>query len=168
MDMIGWLVIAALFALGMAGAVFPVLPGALAIYAAFFVYGLFFSFEPFGFWFWTFQTLIVAALFVADYLVNAWGVKKYGGSRASVIGSTIGIVIGPFVIPGFGLIIGPLAGAVIGELMDGAARRTPLNKAFFSRAVKVGWGALVGLFSSTVVKIVMQLVMIVLFIIWLR
>ncbi|WP_123039425.1 DUF456 domain-containing protein [Cohnella candidum] len=167
MDIIGWLLIAALFALGMAGAVFPVLPGALAIYAAFFVYGLFFSFEPFGFWFWTIQTLIVALLFVADYLVNAWGVKKYGGSRASVIGSTIGILIGPFVIPAFGLVIGPLAGAVLGEWIDGVARGVRLDKAFFVRSLKVGWGALVGLLSSTVVKVLLQLAMIVIFVIWL-
>jgi uncharacterized protein len=158
MAVLGWLIIVALFALGMAGAVFPILPGALAIYAAFFVYGWFFSFEPFGVWFWIFQTLIVVILFAADYMVNAWGVKKFGGSRASVVGSTIGIIIGPFVIPGFGLIIGPLAGAIIGELIHGS----PLN-----RAVKVGWGALVGLFTSTIVKIILQAAMIIIFIIWL-
>lgn len=44
-------------------------------------------------------------LFVADYVVNAWGVKRYGGSKASVIGSTIGIIIGPFLIPAFGLVL---------------------------------------------------------------
>ncbi|TJY39809.1 DUF456 family protein [Cohnella pontilimi] len=167
MDVIGWLLIVALFALGMAGAVFPVLPGALAIYAAFFVYGLFFSFTPFGFWFWTLETLIVVVLFVADYVVNAWGVKKYGGSRASVIGSTIGILIGPFIIPAFGLIIGPLAGAIIGELMDSISRGNSLNRDLVVRSIKVGWGALIGLLSSTVVKILLQLVMIVLFIVWL-
>jgi uncharacterized protein YqgC (DUF456 family) len=131
------------------------------------VYGLFFSFAPFGWSFWIIQTLIVAMLFLADYVVNAWGVKKYGGSKASVIGSMIGILIGPFVIPGFGLLIGPLAGAVVGELIHGLARGKKLNRAFFVRSVKVGWGALVGLLSSTVVKIVLQLVMILLFILWL-
>jgi uncharacterized protein YqgC (DUF456 family) len=167
MDVIGWLLIAALFALGMAGAVFPVLPGALAIYAAFFVYGLFFSFAPFGFWFWSIQTLILVLLFVADYAVSAWGVKKYGGSKASAVGSAVGVLIGPFVIPAFGLIIGPLVGAVIGEWVDGISRGKPLNRAFFVRSLKVGWGSLVGLFSSTVVKIVLQLAMIVLFFVWL-
>jgi uncharacterized protein len=157
-DILGWLIIAALFALGMAGAIFPILPGALAIYAAFFVYGWIFTFKPFGFWFWSFQTIIVVVLFAADYLVNAWGIKKYGGSRASVVGSTIGIVIGPFVIPAFGLIIGPLAGAVIGELIHGSS---------IDRAFKVGWGTLVGLFSSMIVKIILQAAMIVIFIIWL-
>ncbi|OXM13251.1 DUF456 domain-containing protein [Paenibacillus herberti] len=157
MDIIGWILVVVLFIVGMAGAVYPILPGALAIYAAFFVYGFFISFKPFGFVFWTLQTIIVAALFIADYVVNAWGVKKFGGSRASVIGSTIGIIIGPFVIPGFGLLIGPLAGAVIGELIVGSS---------FDKSLKVGFGAIIGLLSSTLVKIILQLTMIILFVIW--
>ena len=167
MGIIGWLLVIVLFGIGMAGAVFPVLPGSLAIYAAFFVYGLFFSFEPFGFWFWATQTFIVVLLFVADYVVNAWGVKKYGGSKASVWGSTIGIMIGPFVIPGFGLVIGPLAGALAGELLDGIAKGRRLDFALLRPCFKVAWGALIGLLSSTAAKIVLQLVMIILFVIWL-
>jgi uncharacterized protein len=158
MEIAGWILVIALFAIGMAGAIFPILPGALAIYAAFFVYGFFISFSPFGFWFWTIQTLIVIVLFIADYAVSAWGVKKYGGSRASVIGSTIGILIGPFVIPAFGLILGPLIGAVIGELFTGAN---------LEKSLKAGLGAVVGLFTSTVVKFILQGAMILIFFIWL-
>lgn len=167
MAVIGWLLIVTLFAVGMAGAIVPVLPGALAIVAAFFVYGFFFTFDKFDFWFWAIQTLIVVTLIVADYLVSAWGVKKYGGSKASVIGSMVGILIGPFVIPLFGLVIGPLAGAIVGELLDGVIRGKSFDRAFIVQAVKVGWGSLIGLLSSTVVKIVLQLVMIGLFVIWL-
>jgi len=157
-DIIAWILIVVLFIVGMAGAVYPILPGVLAIYAAFFVYGFMISFEPFGWFFWTIQTLILAVLFFADYAVNAWGVKRFGGSRASVIGSTIGIIIGPFVIPAFGLIIGPFAGAVIGELIAGS----DMNK-----SLKVGWGSLIGLFTSVVVKVVLQAAMIILFVLWL-
>ncbi|MDF2719900.1 MAG: rane protein [Paenibacillus sp.] len=157
MDILGWVLIVALFAVGMAGAIFPILPGVLAVYAAFFVYGLFFGFGEFGVWFWFLQTSAVAAILIADYIVNAWGVKKFGGSRASVIGSTIGILIGPFVIPGIGLLAGPFLGAWIGELIAGADMR---------QATRAGLGALVGFLSSTVVKLVLQAIMIVLFIVW--
>lgn len=157
MAILGWILVIALFAVGMAGAIFPILPGALAIYAAFFVYGLFFTFEPFGFWFWSIQTLIVVVMFVADYAVSAWGVKRYGGSRASVIGSTIGVIFGPFVIPAFGLLLGPFLGALIGELITGAD---------VGRSTKAAIGAIVGLFTSMVTKFILQIVMIVLFIIW--
>ncbi|OUS72713.1 hypothetical protein B1748_24310 [Paenibacillus sp. MY03] len=158
MDILGWSLIVLLFVVGMAGAIYPVLPGVLAIYAAFFVYGWFFSFGDFDWIFWTIQTLIVVVLFVADYAVSAWGVKRFGGTRASVIGSTIGIIAGPFVIPAFGLIIGPFAGAVIGELIAGKN---------VEQSLKAGWGALVGLFTSVVVKVILQAIMIILFILWL-
>ncbi|KRE29713.1 DUF456 domain-containing protein [Paenibacillus sp. Soil522] len=158
MDILGWILVILLFVVGMAGAVYPILPGALAIYGAFFVYGLFFSFSEFGVWFWLIQTLIVIVLFIADYAVSAWGVKRFGGSRASIIGSTIGLIFGPFVIPVLGLIIGPFAGAVIGEMIIG----TSLEK-----SLKVGLGSVVGLFTSVVVKVILQLAMIVLFVLWL-
>lgn len=157
-DITGWVIVIILFVVGMAGAVYPILPGALAIYAAFFVYGFMISFEPFGWVFWTLQTLIVAVLFLADYAVSAWGVKRFGGSKASIWGSTIGIIVGPFVIPGFGLIVGPFVGAVIGEL---------LAKSSMENSIKVGFGSLIGLFTSVVVKAVLQLVMIAIFIVWL-
>ncbi|WP_019536416.1 DUF456 domain-containing protein [Paenibacillus ginsengihumi] len=152
-----WIIIVALFVVGMAGAVYPVLPGALAIYAAFFVYGWMISFEPFGVWFWLLQTTLLALLLIVDYAVNALGVKKFGGTRASVVGSTIGLLLGPFVIPVAGLLLGPFIGAVVGELLVGTE---------FRQAVRAGVGALVGFFSSLVVKVGLQLVMIVLFIIW--
>ncbi|MHA7965706.1 DUF456 domain-containing protein [Paenibacillus sp. CAU 1782] len=158
MDILGWVLVILLFVVGMAGTIYPILPGALAIYAAFFVYGFFFSFKEFGFWFWTIQSLIVIILFIADYAVSAWGVKRFGGTKASVIGSTIGLIAGPFVIPAFGLIIGPFGGAVIGELIAGKD---------FAQSIRAGWGALVGLFTSVVVKIILQTVMIIAFILWL-
>lgn len=158
MDILGWVLVILLFVVGMAGAVYPILPGALAIYGAFFVYGLFFSFREFGIWFWLIQTIILVVLFIADYAVSAWGVKRFGGSRASIIGSTIGLIFGPFVIPAFGLVIGPFVGAVIGEMIVGVELK---------QSLKVGLGSVVGLFSSVVVKFILQGLMIALFIIWL-
>lgn len=157
MAVLGWILVIALFAIGLAGAVFPVLPGALAIFLAFFVYGWFFTFSHFGVWFWIIQSLIIVVLFVADYAVGAWGTKKFGGSKLSVILSTIGVIIGPFVIPAFGLIIGPFLGAFIGELITGSS---------VSKAAKVGFGSVVGMFSSMVMKIILQIAMIVVFFIW--
>lgn len=156
MTVIAWILVVALFAVGLAGAIFPVLPGVLAIYAAFFVYGFMIRFSDFGFWFWLIQTTIVIVVFVADYAISAWGVKKFGGTRASVIGSTIGIILGPFVIPAFGLLLGPFLGAAIGEF---------IVVKDWNAAFKAGIGALVGFFSSTAAKIVLQLVMIIVFII---
>jgi uncharacterized protein YqgC (DUF456 family) len=157
MEFVGWLLVIALFIVGMIGTVYPVLPSVLAIYGAFFIYGWLISFKPFGIWFWLIQTLIVAIIVIADYAVSAYGVKRFGGSRASMIGSTIGLIIGPFVIPAFGLIIGPFLGAVIGELIRGTE---------WKLAIKAGIGSVLGFFSSVAVKIVLQLIMIGLFVYW--
>lgn len=152
-----WIVVVVLFIVGMAGAVYPVLPGAVAIYAAYFVYGWMVGFEPFGFWFWLTQTTLLIILLIADYAVSALGVKKFGGTRASVIGSTVGLILGPFVIPVAGLLIGPFIGAVIGELIVGKE---------WKQALRSGVGALVGFFSSVVVKLLLQSAMIILFFVW--
>ncbi|TBL71618.1 DUF456 domain-containing protein [Paenibacillus thalictri] len=157
MTIIAWVLVIALFVVGMLGAVYPVLPGVLAIFGAFFVYGLMISFEPFGLWFWLIQSTIVAAVIIGDYVISALGVKKFGGSRASAIGSTIGVIVGPFVIPAVGLIVGPFLGAMIGELIIGAN---------FRQSVNSGLGALLGFFSSVVVKVVLQIIMVILFFIW--
>lgn len=158
MEIAAWIIVILLFIVGMAGTVYPVLPGVIAIYAAFFVYGWMASFEPFGFWFWTIQTTIFVVIIVADYVLSAASVKKYGGSKASIIGMTIGLITGPFIIPVLGLIIGPLVGAIVGELF-----KVP----DFKHALKVGWGSLVGLFASVVMKVVLQSLMILIFILWL-
>jgi uncharacterized protein YqgC (DUF456 family) len=157
MDILGWVLVIALFTVGMIGAVYPILPGVFAVYGALFVYGLFFSFSDFGVWFWIIQTLIVLIIIVADYAVSAMGVKKFGGSRASMIGSIIGLMIGPFVIPAFGLILGPFIGAVLGELIIGTS---------FGAAVKAGVGSVLGFFASVVVKVILQLAMIAVFVRW--
>lgn len=157
MEITGIILVILLFVIGMAGTIYPVLPGVFAVYAAFFVYGFFVTFEHFNVWFWIIQTFILVVLLVADYLVGAWGVKKFGGTRASVIGSTIGIIIGPFIFSLPGIVIGPFIGAVIGEMIV----RTP-----FKQSMKVGVGSVVGLLGSVFVKIALQAIMIILFILW--
>ncbi len=157
LEIAGWVVVGLLFAAGMAGAVFPVLPGALAVYGGFLAYGLFFGFGKLDVWFWLIQTFIVASIFIADYAVGAWGVKRFGGSRASVIGAAVGILIGPFVIPVAGLVAGPFLGAVLGEL---SVSRDP------SHLLRVGWGSVIGLLSGVAVKLVLQVMMLVLFVMW--
>jgi len=157
MEIAAWLIVVALFIIGLLGTIYPILPGVYAVYGAFFVYGFMVSFEPFGWVFWTLQTLVVIVLTVADYAVSALGVKKFGGSKASVWGSTIGLILGPFVIPAFGLILGPFLGAMIGEMINGAN---------IGKAAKAGVGSVLGFFASAVIKIVFKLTMIAIFLIW--
>ena len=54
---------------------------------------------------------------ILDYIAPVWVTKMGGGSRMSVIGSTLGVIGGLFFMP-LGLILGPLIGAFLGELME--------------------------------------------------
>ncbi len=90
---------------------------------------------------WAIVTIVVSVL---DYVVPAWGTKKFGGTRYGVWGSTIGVFAGLF-FGAAGVIIGPLAGAVIGELVGGKE---------IAEALKAGWGSFLGLLFGTILKLV--------------
>lgn len=155
MDMLYWILIIAMFLIAFVGLVYPIIPSVIFIIGGFILYGLFFSFEPFNWFFWLIQILFVVLLFSADYLANMLGVKKYGGSKAGIWGSTIGLLVGPFVIPIFGILIGPFLGAVLAELI--------IHRKGFNESVKIGVGSVIGFISSVITKSIIQTIMIVYF-----
>jgi uncharacterized protein YqgC (DUF456 family) len=85
----------------------------------------------------TLWILGVAAVVVTvlDNVVPIWGTKKFGGSKAGVWGSTIGLVVGLFFAP-IGIIVGPFLGAFIGEMTQ--------RQATTDKALKAAFGALIG------------------------
>jgi len=90
MNIIFWVIIWAFFIIGFIGLVYPIIPSVLFIIGGMLMYGVFFSFGPFSWVFWTIQGLLVILLFSADYLANLYGVKKFGGTKAGIWGSNCG------------------------------------------------------------------------------
>jgi uncharacterized protein len=154
-EIVYWSIIIVLMILSFVGLVYPILPSVVFLMGSFLLYGGFFSFDPFSWLFWTVQILFVALLFGADYMANMIGVKKFGGTKAGIWGSTIGLLVGPFLIPVIGILIGPFLGAVIGEWV--------VHRSNLKTAIKVGVGSLVGFISSVFTKGVIQIVMVVYF-----
>jgi uncharacterized protein len=155
MEIVYWSIISILFIIGFVGLVYPIIPSVLFLLAGYILYGVFFSFEQFGWFFWLIQGFFIILLFVADYIANMIGVQKYGGSKAGVWGSTIGLLVGPFIIPFLGILIGPFIGAVGAELL--------VNKRDFKNSLKIGFGSVVGFISSVITKAIIQILMIVYF-----
>ncbi|MBS4173548.1 DUF456 domain-containing protein [Bacillus sp. FJAT-49736] len=151
MEVIYWIIIIALVVIAFIGLIYPIIPSMIFMIGAFLLYGVFFSFGPLNWLFWSIQFLFVLLLFSADYISNLIGVKKFGGSKAGVWGSTIGLLIGPFVIPVIGILAGPFIGAVIGEML---VHRTPVKS-----ALKIGIGSLLGFISSVLAKGLIQVFM---------
>lgn len=155
MEIVGWGLIVISFVIGFIGLVYPIIPSVIFIVGGFLLYGVFFSFADLPWWFWLIEVLFVILLFGADMMANAFGVKKYGGSKAGIWGSTIGLLIGPFVLPFAGIILGPFLGAIIAELLF--ARKS------IKQAIKTGFGSVIGFLTSVITKGIVQIVMIVIF-----
>ncbi|TQR18640.1 DUF456 domain-containing protein [Psychrobacillus soli] len=156
MEIIGWILIVASFVVAYIGTFYPIIPSVVFILLGYVLYGLFFSFTELSWLFWVIQALFIVLLFSADMAANAFGVKKFGGTKAGVWGSTIGLLFGPFVIPVAGILIGPFLGAVLAELI--------VTREGLKQAVKSGVGSLIGFLTSSVVKIVILTVMLGIFI----
>ncbi|MGI2326572.1 DUF456 domain-containing protein [Planococcus sp. YIM B11945] len=155
MEAIGWTVVLLFFLIGFIGLVYPIIPASLFLIGGFLVYGLFFDFADLPWWFWAIEILFVVLLFGADAAANAFGVKKFGGSKAGLWGSTIGLIVGPFIIPIVGILIGPFVGAIAAELL--------FNRSTIKASIKSGVGSVVGFVTSVITKGVIQIVMVAIF-----
>lgn len=155
MVVVGIVVALVFFVIAFLGLVYPIIPSALFMFLGFLSYGFIASFEGMNWFFWTIQVLFLILLFVADTLSNLVGVKKFGGSKAGMWGSTIGLLLGPFVIPFAGILLGPFLGAILAELI---VKRRTIQQAFV-----VGIGSLVGFLTSILTKGTIMVIMVIFF-----
>jgi len=103
---------------------------------------------------WTFLgiTLAIALLvFALDYVIPAIGTKKFGGTKAGVIGTSVGLVVALIfpVFGPFGIIIWPFIGALVGELLNKADKKT---------ATKAAFGSFLGFLTGTFMKFLVAIV----------
>ena len=143
MDIFLLIVAFLLMLVGIIGCIIPGLPGVPLAYAGLWVAQatdrIDFSWQMLLVW--GIMTIVVSVL---DYVVPAWGTKRFGGTKYGVWGSTIGVFVGLFLGP-WGVIIGPLAGAILGEMLGGKQ---------VEEALKAGWGSFIGLLFGTVLKLI--------------
>jgi len=102
-------------------------------------------------WGWLVAIDIVAALGIAvDFISGSLGAKKIGASPRALWGAGIGTTIGMFFgLPG--LLIGPFAGAVVGELWSGKS---------ILRSAHVGVSTWFGMLLGILAKVVLSFLMI--------
>lgn len=152
-----YILVAALLIAGLAGSVLPLLPGTPLILAAALLHALVTDFSPIG----AGRLLLLAGLaalaYVLEYVAGAVGVKKFGGSAWAIVGAVVGAVVGLFFGPP-GLLIGPVIGAVGGEL---------LKSGEVEHSLKAGFGALVGIAVAVLGRFALAFTMVVLMLWWL-
>ena len=143
--------LAALLALvGLVGTVLPALPGLPLVFAGMLLAAWAGDFEQVGVWIVVLLGLLTLLSFVVDFWATAHGARRVGASRKAVLGAVIGTFAGLFFFP-VGLLVGPFAGALIGEMLHGREWR---------QATKVGFGTWIGVVLAVVLKLGLAFAMI--------
>ena len=152
--LLGWLAVAGLIAVGLAGTVLPALPGTILILAGVVLGAWLGDFQRVGPWSLAIVTVLALLAWVTDYLSTVLGAKKAGASGLAVLGAALGTIAGVFT--GLvGLLFMPLVGAAVGELI---ARGDVIQ------AGRVGVATWVGMLIGTLFKLVLSFMMIGIFV----
>ena len=147
MDVFLAILAALLLFLGIIGSIVPALPGPPLSWLGILIIH-FTSYADYSTSFLIVTAIIMVIITTLDFYIPIWGTKKFGGTRAGVIGSTIGLLIGLIFSP-FGLIsiiIGPFLGAFIGEFM--------MNQKEVKTALKSATGSFIGFLIGTGMKLI--------------
>lgn len=152
-SLILWIIGAILTFTGLAGLLLPLIPGAPLL-----LLGLLFGawaedFRYVGLWTLLALAGMAGLTYLVEFAASALGTRKYGGSRRAMFGAVLGGLVGMTLgIPG--ILLGPIAGAVIGEL---SLQRT------LDQASRAGFGTVVGMAIGVAGKLAIGIAMIGLF-----
>jgi uncharacterized protein YqgC (DUF456 family) len=139
-----WYIIAGIIIVaGFIASILPNLPGIPVMFGGMLLAAWVGHFEAIPVWVIVLLGLLAAFSIVFDFVAGSVGAKRYGASKAAVWGAFIGTIVGLFFgIPG--IILGPFAGAVIGQLASGSR---------VEHAARVGVGTWIGVLIGTAIKL---------------
>lgn len=128
--------------LGIVGSFSPIIPGPITSWFGLLVIH-FSKLIPFDNQFLFITFLIAALIFALDLIIPILGLKKLGGSKKGLIGSTIGLLLGLFLAGPVGLLIGSFFGAISGEYV---------NNNSIKKSIKPAMGTFIGMAVGTTIK----------------
>lgn len=132
---------------GIIGSFLPVLPGPFTSWIGLLI--LHFTDAVPQNWMFLGTTLGIAlVVWVLDYIVPALGTKRFGGTKYGMVGSSIGLILGIIFMGPLGIIIGPFAGAFLGELIRDSSES--------SKALKAAFGSFIGFLAGTFLKFIVS------------
>lgn len=146
-----WLLVVALVVVGIAGVIFPALPGPPFVFVGLVLAAYIDDFQRVS----VFPTLaligvLTALTVVVDILATALGAKRVGASGKALWGAALGTLLGLFFgLPG--LLLGPFIGAAAGQFM---------SHGDLLHAGRVGLGTWLGILVGAVLKVALVFAMI--------
>ncbi|MFW6180365.1 MAG: DUF456 domain-containing protein [Spirochaetota bacterium] len=129
---------------GLAGCVFPVLPGPPVSYLSLILISFAYGWRAFSPGLLILMGAVTVVVTLLDFILPVYLPRRYGASRYGVWGSVVGMIAGLVFFPPFGMLIGTFLGAVAGELAFNWDRRVTLRAAL---------GVFMGTLTSTLLKL---------------
>jgi len=151
-QLIPGLIVGFLFFIGFIGTFIPLIPGTMIIWLGIFIHKMVLSDESLSWSLFAILTGLAILAQLIDWFLTYWGARKFGGSWRGGLGAILGLFAGPFIFtPLVGIFLGPIIGAIIGELLGGHSMR---------RASKAGLGTIIGGFIAFTFKVAVNCFMI--------
>jgi len=114
------IILAFIFVLvGIAGVLFPLLPGVPLAWLGLLIFGFATNFSAISLKTVLIFLLLSFAVSALDFIIPLLGAQKYKASRQGLAGAGIGLVAGIFIGGPFGMIIGACLGLIMGEMYGG-------------------------------------------------
>jgi uncharacterized protein YqgC (DUF456 family) len=153
-DLLWWLIVIVLFAVGLIGTVLPVFPGTTIILAAAIIHRLMLGpAKSVGWPILAILVLLTLVSYAIDVAGGYFGAKYFGATRWGTFGAIIGALVGLF-FGVVGLFVGPVLGAIVGEFIAGKR---------MIDAGRAGWGSLLGNLAGMIGRLMIALAMITIF-----
>jgi uncharacterized protein YqgC (DUF456 family) len=132
LETVFYIISLALLLVAFVGCYVPVLPGPTLAYIALLVRHFFATPEkPYSTTLLVVLGVVMAIVFVLDYVIPSWLVRKAGGSKFGSRGAFIGMIAGIIFTP-IGMLLGMFLGAFIGEWLFNKQLGQSLKMAVFS------------------------------------
>lgn len=139
-----------LVVVGIVGTVLPLLPGAPLVFVGLLIAAWAEGFQKVGWFTLSVLALLTLLSLALDAFASSLGAKRMGASWAALFCAAVGALVGLFFgLPGF--VLGPFAGAVVGEY---AARRN------WRQASRVGFGTWIGMLLGIAGKLTLVFTMV--------
>ncbi|MCD2138937.1 DUF456 domain-containing protein [Salinicoccus halitifaciens] len=154
MEILWWILVIVSFILGFVGVIAPVIPSVVVFWVGFLIYHFLINSETLTWMFWLVAAVLTALVFVSDLVANSYFVKKYGGSKKSEAAAIIGVIVGMFIYPPFGVIFVPFVFVLALEFIS----TKDINAAF-----RAAVGSLLAFFASSAFNFVIYVLLIIWF-----
>ncbi|WP_436855023.1 DUF456 domain-containing protein [Staphylococcus caeli] len=154
MSFILWLCIIAAFVVAFIGLIKPIIPSVLVLWIGFLIYQFGFHNGQLSWVFYVSMVIFTVFILVADFIMNKYFVNKFGGSKLSEYTALVGVIVGCFVFPPFGIIIVPFVAVLVAEM---------IQEPNLTKALKASMGSVMAFLASSIAQAIIMIIMVIWF-----